>query len=552
MENKENSTAQQSTVPSATPKVHAPEQEHTSNIQETHPVVAVNATPNTSPQTAIAERQTEEKDAAEKSNVDESGNATSETPVEVVTNNDTDDTAEEPAPPPEPTLLQRFWRQLVRIPLYIRWRISYILRSEHFLTSTLLGIMILFFASFFVWAYHCTIEKTVKAQGVVMAIIENQVVSHLEGGVIKSIYVAHGDQVIANQPLMEVVNMDMRRDKDRYLVKKQFTEAVLQRLYAERDGVDLVLTEEEIKNNQDLVQQYEVQMQNKETLHDTITILKTQKDKLLAEKATKIAQRDNLMIELELAAQQVAMLEPLIKEGIGSKQNLLQRQAEMARLKTSVDDLTHGILTLDINIREAEEKIVEEQSIFLKKVQEEIATNTNELSAILSELDAIDSSIQRSTLRAPISGTIHKMYTSTIGGIVRAGDPLIEIVPDATSIRIEAKVQPQDRTNIYNHQEAKVRPTSYSFSLDTMLLVDITSISAQTFYDDQTRTHYYKVFLQSQKLPETEEEKERYAMFMPGMIVEVNILSGEESLLHYLFTPIIRGLDNALTEQSTR
>lgn len=462
-----------------------------------------------------------------------------------------DPSLELPAEPPKPSLFAVIMGKIRFIIRYIRWRITYILRSTHFFTSTILGLTALFFAIFFTWAANVEIEKTVKAQGVIMAIIENQIVSHLEGGVIKTIYVAQGDTVEEGQPLLEVVNMDMRRDKDRYLVKKHYLEAVLKRLDAERDGVDLTLSGEEL-NDPDLLQQLEIFSQNQKALKSKVSILKSQREKLIAEKNSKNIQRLNLLQEWSLAAQQVEMLAPLVQEGIGSLQNLLQRQAEMARLKTSVDDLEQGALSLDIHIREAEEKIAEEHSVFLKQVQDEIATNTTELNTVLAELHAIDLSIERSTLRAPISGTIHRMHTTTIGGIVRAGDPLVEIVPNATTIRIEAKVQPQDRTNIYYNQEAKVRPTSYSFSLDTMLLVDITSISAQTFFDDQNRTHYYKVFLQSKDLPHTIEEKTRYESFMPGMIVEVNILSGEESLLHYLFTPIIRGLDSALTERATR
>lgn len=456
-----------------------------------------------------------------------------------------------PTEPPKPSLFARCIGKIRNAIRYIRWRISYFLRSDHFLTSTILGLTLLFFIIFFTWAANMNIEKTVKAQGVIMAITENQIISHLEGGVIKTIYVAQGDTVEANDPLIEIVNMDMRRDRARYLVKKHFLEAVIRRLDAERDGTDFVLHGTD-RHDEDLLQQLEVFTQNKDALNSKINILKTQRAKLVAEKETKLIQRENLLHEWQLAAQQVAMLEPLVKEGIGSMQNLLQRQSEMAKLKTAVDDLGQAALSLDINIQEADEKIAEEHASFLKYVQEEIAQNITELNTVLSELVAIDDSIERSTLRAPIGGTIHRMHTTTIGGVVRAGDALIEIVPEATSIRIEAKVQPQDRTNIYNHQEAKVRPTSYSFSLDTMLLVDITSISAQTFFDDQTRMHYYKVFLESQSMPQTEQEKERYASFMPGMIVEVNILSGEESLLHYLFTPIIRGLDNALTERATR
>ncbi len=117
---------------------------------------------------------------------------------------------------------------------------------------------------------------------------------------------------------------------------------------------------------------------------------------------------------------------------------------------------------------------------------------------------------------------------------------------DAT-IRIEGKVQPSDRTKIWNGMTAKIRPSSYEFSDQTMLKAKIVNISAKTYFDDLTRTWYYRVIFNTIK-----EDAEKVKEFLPGMIVEVNILSGEESVLEYLLSPITRGMRGALSEHRTR
>lgn len=460
--------------------------------------------------------------------------------------------ADDDTPPHPPSFILRVCFALWRFVKMLGGAFRMFFLSRAFSHGGLLFVFSIALIVFVVWASAFSLEKTVKAPGVVLAVMENQVVAHLEGGIIKKLYVQEGDTVTAGQALMLVENTDISRERSRFRIKKNYLEALIMRLRAEVfPDLEADFIERSLYNKE-YNQQYGVFVQNKRTLYNKITILRTQKQKIKTEIAGARVHLENVQEEYKIAQEQVQMLSPLVQKGVGSTQLLLQRQADMARLKTSMSEIVEQIKSLEFSLQEANEKIKEEQENFYQEAHTEIATNTTELASVLSDLQALDDSIDRNILRSPVAGTVYRILNSTPGGIVRAGDALVEIVPNTGSIRVEAKVQPQDRSAVYTSQKAKVRPSMYSFSLDTMLVTQISSISPQTFIDEMTRTYYYKVLLEAD-INETSPNNQVVAKnFLPGMTVEVNIISGSESLLSYIFTPIMRGLNNSLTERSTR
>ncbi len=454
----------------------------------------------------------------------------------------------------KPSFLRRSLAFILPILRRILSTITFMFRLDSILSVGFLLFIILSFTIFIIWASFFQLEKTVKAPGVVLAVIENQVISHLEGGIIEDVYVSSGEKIKAGQDLMKIDNIDVNRERANLLIRQQYLKAVLLRLQAEVSQ-DAVLKFEEMKDdNTDLQQQYRIFLQNRSTFERKIDILETQKEKIESEIEGTRIHLENLQEEYKIASEQVDIISPLVKKGVGSTQLLLQRKADMARNKTALSESNEKLKTLQLSLQESFEKIEEESVNYLQVIQEEIGSTTNELDTTTSDLESLSSSVKRNILRSPVSGTVFRILNTTTGGVVRAGDALIEIVPDEGSIRVEAKVQPQDRAHIYLGQKAKIRPSVYSFSLDTMLITKIVSISPQTFFDDVTRSYYYKVFLEAD-IASNEHEKESGQLiknFLPGMIVEVNIISGEESLMNYFLTPIMRGLNNSLTERSTR
>lgn len=412
-------------------------------------------------------------------------------------------------------------------------------------SSAVLFSIATFLVVFVVWAYNCNIEKTVRAQGIVETNLTDKIVGHYEGGVVEKVFVQEGDTVKEGEPLVTIANTMITKERNKSEIREKRLRAKLARLTAE--STDKVGSFAAKASTPEELSELQFARFRQEALAERVNILETQIDQTEAALAASESHMQNMLEEEKVSREQHDMLAPMVKRGIGSKQLLLQRKADLAKITTSIAEISNKKEEYALKIQELKQRINTERLDFSRDVREEISTTSSELQAVTEELNAANEQIVRSVVRSPIDGTVYRLSANTVGGIVRSGEALAEIVPSDVSIRIEGKVQPNDRTKIWDGMKAKIRPSSYEFSKKTMLQAEIINISAKTYFDDLTRTWYYKVILKTVK-----EDAYKAKDFLPGMIVEVNILSGEESVLEYLLSPILRGMRGALSEHNTR
>ncbi|WP_320175364.1 HlyD family type I secretion periplasmic adaptor subunit [Maridesulfovibrio sp.] len=426
------------------------------------------------------------------------------------------------------------------------WKSNLLWSLEKSLGNCIVLLLILVFSIVFIlWAHSSKIEKTVRAQGVVETNLTDKIVGHFEGGVVEKVFVEEGDTVRKGQEIVAIANTNITEKRNKSLIKMKRLQAKLNRLIAETNNN----TEEFAQKASTPEEKSEIQFARirGDALKEKINILKTQIQQSRAALSASEKHVQNLLDEQKVLKEQHDMLEPMVKKGIGSRQLLLQRKTELAKITTNIAEIYNKRDEYSLEIRELEQRINQEELDFYRDIREEINLVSSELKGVREELNAANEQIVRSVIRSPIDGTIYRLSANTVGGIVRSGEALAEIVPLDATIRIEGKVQPSDRTKIWNGMTAKIRPSSYEFSDQTMLKAKIVNISAKTYFDDLTRTWYYRVIFNTIK-----EDAEKVKEFLPGMIVEVNILSGEESVLEYLLSPITRGMRGALSEHRTR
>jgi len=412
----------------------------------------------------------------------------------------------------------------------------------HLFVLTIIGT---FMVSFLIWANHYTIEKTVRAQGIVETTMTDKIVGHFEGGVVENIFVDEGDKVVKGQELLAVANTQITKERNKFIIKQKRLHAQFARLTAESANEEYEA--QAGVNSHEEVSEAHIARYRKEALAEKINILETQIRQTEAAREASQGHIINLLAEQKLLQEQHDMLAPLVKKGIGSKQLLLQRKAELAKITTLISEVTNKLQEYALKIEEHLQRIEEERLMFNRDVREEKSQIDAELKMVMAELDAANERYVRSVIRSPVDGVVYRLTANTIGGVVRSGEALVEIVPKTATVRIEGKVQPQDRTKIWNGMEAKIRPSSYEFSNETILHATVVNISAKTFFDELTRTYYYKVIFKN-----TSEDMMKQKDFLPGMIVEINILSGEESVLDYILSPVARGVRGALSEHNTR
>jgi adhesin transport system membrane fusion protein len=155
--------------------------------------------------------------------------------------------------------------------------------------------------------------------------------------------------------------------------------------------------------------------------------------------------------------------------------------------------------------------------------------------------------VDRNELRAPVNGLVNDVQITTLGGFVNAGEKIMQVVPVGDKLLVEARIQPKDIAFLKINDRANVKCTAYDFSIYGGLSGKVRNISADSIYDEVERQAFYTVVVETDRA--YLEKNGQKLPIMPGMICDVEIITGRKSVLAYLFKPVLRAFDEALTER---
>jgi adhesin transport system membrane fusion protein len=229
-----------------------------------------------------------------------------------------------------------------------------------------------------------------------------------------------------------------------------------------------------------------------------------------------------------------------------SKIDLVRLRRERTELQGQISDVRGSIPRLRTAAGEAEQKITEYKSGYLADVSNQINEQRAELESLEKTLSAGADRVTRAQVRSPVRGTVKSINVNTIGGVIKPGEEIMEIVPLDDTLLVEAKIRPADIAFIRPEQPATVKITAYDFSIYGGLKGKVEHISADTIQDEEG-DHFYRVQVRTQETALTH-RGERLPI-IPGMTATVEILTGQKSVLDYLMKPILRAQEQALRER---
>ncbi|NOR50995.1 MAG: HlyD family type I secretion periplasmic adaptor subunit, partial [Gammaproteobacteria bacterium] len=196
-------------------------------------------------------------------------------------------------------------------------------------------------------------------------------------------------------------------------------------------------------------------------------------------------------------------------------------------------------------IEESRRKVEQTRLDFQNTAKKELNEAVAEVSRIIEAQAALEDRVKRTTMRSPVKGTIQRLHINTIGGVIKPGDGVIEVIPREDKLLIELKIKPADIADISIGQLARIKFTAYDFSIYGSLEGDVAFISADTVTNEDGESHYIarihprKLFMG---------HAERPLPIKVGMVTDVDIITGKRTILQYLLKPIVRGMDRALGE----
>lgn len=375
-------------------------------------------------------------------------------------------------------------------------------RESNRTSHKLLWISFIFVVIAITWSYFAIIDEVTVAQGQVVPSKQIQLIQNLEGGIIKEILVEKGKIVEKGQILAYLDNTQFSSDVN---AKKQKADALqirVIRLTAEANNKPFVIPDALRKTDPDLATSE------------------------LSLYQTRINQLKALQRRRDLIVKEINMTEPLIKEGAVSK-------VEVLRLQQGLDDINGQILA------------------FQSTALDELNKSKAELSALQQDSLGMQDRLARTTIKSPVKGIINQIYINTIGGIIKPGENILDIVPLDDTLLIEAKVRPSDIGFIHPGDNATVKISAYDFSIYGGLDGKVEHISADTLKEEKTdkkEENYYEIWVRTnQNYIKSPEGKLLY--IIPGMTASVDILTGHKTVLDYILKPIIKAKQTALRER---
>ncbi len=394
------------------------------------------------------------------------------------------------------------------------------------------------------WAAVSRLDEVTRGEGKVIPSRQLQVLQSLDGGVVEEILVKEGDVVDAEQVLLRIDPTRFASSVRESRVQYSALVAKAARLKALTEGTPFKVPDEIAKEDPKTVEEerrlYESRRNELETQSSIARQQLAQRQQELVEVRARHEQASK---SYDISARELAVTKPLIASGAVSEVELLRLERDVARFRGERDMASAQISRIQASISETSHKLEEVGLAFRNESGKELGETMARLNALAEGSVGLSDKVTRSVLRSPVKGTVKRVLVNTVGGVVQPGKDVIEIVPLEDNLLLEARVQPRDIAFLRPGQKVVVKFTAYDFSIYGGLDGKLEHIGADSVVDEKGNA-YYTVRVRTNKptlgnnLP-----------VIPGMIVEVDIITGEKSVLTYLLKPVLRAKARALSER---
>lgn len=416
-----------------------------------------------------------------------------------------------------------------------------------FVSAGMLGV-------FVVWAAFAPLKSAVVGPGKVIVESRNKVVQHLDGGIVAEIYVKEGDQVKKGQPLLKLSEVQIQAQLD--IINSQLWEAMvnLDRLTAERDGVESMTLSAAVSKLADMPQmaryiatQQQLFKVRRQAFHSEQSVL-TQRVSQIKE---QIQGLEKLIASEQIRARSLSVdvqdWQSLYEQQFADKVRLREMQRQLTELEGDIAAKTSEIARLKQVVAETERQKLLRQQEYLKEVSDQMREAQARQSEAEARQSALLDQLRRVEIVAPDEGRVVGFDVVTLGAVIEPRRPIMEIVPAEHSFAVMGQIQTMDVDMVMPGQKAEIKFTAFNTNYLPVLYGHVDSVSADAVMDEASKMPYYKVRV----LPEPEAvmvlEKQGWQL-VSGMPADVYIQTRERTLLNYIMRPLQVMFSRALNE----
>ena len=411
----------------------------------------------------------------------------------------------------------------------------------------LLYVICLVVLAAILWAYFAELDERTRGIGRTIPSRQIQVVQNLEGGIVEKIHVFEGQFVKSGEILVTLDDTGIGSSYSESSSKIAELSAKAMRLKAE-SGITSSM--ESIEGDQHMM----TLLENERRLYSSnLKQYENQKSVLLQQlRQRKIELADAKQDLTSFRASQVminreiTLSRPLREKNLISELEFLQLDQKALEKKQEIDRTKKKMEKLNLQIIEAEQKIKELEASRHSEAMEELNAVTAEIDRLTYMQVAIEDRVTRTSVRSPVDGTVKQLLINTVGGVLKPGMDILEIVPLDKSVIVETKIKPSDIAFLFPGQKAVLKFTAYDFAIYGGLDGEVTHISADTITDDKGEEFYLVRIKSDVNYLGTEDNKKHIII---GMTAQVDIITGKKTVMQYLMKPILRAKENALRER---
>lgn len=404
------------------------------------------------------------------------------------------------------------------------------------------------------WSALARLDSAVVAPGTVTLESSKKVIQHFEGGIIAKILVHEGEHVDQGQILFLLDNTAPQANAN--AVRNQLDALLAQeaRLVAERNGADKVTYPPELMDDdasqqviKDAINDQDKQFaERRASLAGQVAILESRIKQFETQIVGITDEKRSTEQQLGFIKSELADLRELLAENLVQKTRVLSLEREGARLEGVIGRAVADIAKAQNDIGEAHLQIEQLHKKFSEDVNDQILQVRQKIADLREKTTVSQDVLQRIQIRAPRAGTIQNLHVATVGGVIKPGEPLAELVPDEDKLVINAEVSPTDADAIEPGMEAEVRFSAFHGSILPLILGHVDSVSHDRIVDEQAKQSYFlaRVVVEQNQVPTIVKDH-----IKAGMPVEVMVPTGERTVINYLVRPLRNRASSAFREK---
>lgn len=404
------------------------------------------------------------------------------------------------------------------------------------------------------WAALAPLHGAAVAAGKVVVDSKNRVVQHLEGGIVSAIHVEEGDKVEKGEVLMQLSETQPRSELE--VVESQLREVLGReaRLLAERVGAEQItfpeqLTSQNTDSSSNIIQGQKALFESRrESFKGQAEIYSQKIDALQQQIEGLRSTNQTLQARIESVDEELGNWEELHEQELADRTRINEMQRKLFSLKGKKLSNQSRIAELKVEIGRTRTELLVHKQDYKEKVAERLRKTQQKKADLKARRVALKDKLERTTITAPDNGTVVGMKVFTPGAIVRAGDTLLEVVPEDQEQTVQVRVKPNDIDRVEVGQKADVRLSAFNQQAHQLIEGELARISADSFKDEKSGERYFEATVRITE--EGFDTMKKEDMFLtPGMPAEVMIKTGERTALQYLLDPVDRMVSRAFREE---